>query len=368
MQVRPYVAVASLLKQDAMCQLFFTHLQDRAPLQIVQYGRDSMASALSGASALVVIRGLFEFGSLIECARMIGVPRYYFIDDNFMLIREESDRYGASYARYTHEGVRQALSDFSGVLLAAESLIAYFAEHKLHDRLQFYPPISGPVLPAASVNRPFTVAFFGGAHRRGPFLNWTYPALQSLAQQQPVRLVAVGMPANDLPPTANLEVITPSYNSDYASALRDVAAAGVDVLVHPSDSTSNNIFKNPHVLINARAIGAAPIFSNTDPYRHVAAEGIALAANDSMDAWYAALQSLANSAALRQAINGRLSAYCDRHFNGDRNVAAITNMLAAHRAPAWPFTAARHAVAGTCLAAGRVRNRLARSGLTFAQS
>lgn len=362
----PYVVVASLLKQDAMCALFFSNLR-RAPLRIVQFGRDPLAAPLSGASALIVIRGLFEFGNLIRCARRLGIPRYYFLDDNFMLIREEAEQYGSSYDLYTNDRVRATLADFSGVLLATESLISYFRDYELHPRLCYYPPVSGSrlTLPADAA-RPLSVAFFGGAHRRGPFLNLVYPALRRLAANRPVRLIAAGIEGGAMPKAPNLEVLCLPYNPSYESALRAVADVGVDILVHPSDNSANNIFKNPHVLINARAIGATPIFSDTAPYDSVAAEGISLTAAASEEAWFRALSTLADDAGLRASIYRRLASYCETHFGGHRNREVIDRMLAAHPQPRWP--AARLTLTAPCLLGGRVAAGLRRRVLASLRS
>lgn len=355
----PYIVVASLLKHDAMCALFFSHLESRAPLRIVQYGRDSLAAPLAGASALVVIRGLFEFGNLIGCARQLRIPCYYFLDDNFMLIREESKRYGTSYARYTDENVRHALTGFSGVLLAAETLIDYFRERQLHPHPVYYPPTAGPTLglPEAE-RRPLTVAFFGGAHRRGPFARYVYPALRRLASSHPIRIVAAGIDRAELANTSGIEVLAFPYDPSYERALQAVASVGVDILVHPSDDSSNNIFKNPHVLINARAIGATPIFSDAAPYQHAEAAGIALIAGDSDEAWFRALHALASDPQRRAAIHARLTEYCDQHFDGARNLAVLGEILRSHPLPAWPPAAARFVMASACLTVGRFQRKM----------
>lgn len=356
----PYIVVASLLKRDAMCALFFTHLQSRAPLRIVQFGSDPLAAPLAGASALVVIRGLFEFGNLLDCARRLGVPRYYFLDDNFMLIREEAKQYGPSYDLYTNDRVRRVLTQFSGVLLAAGPLIDYFREHQLHPRTMYYPPVAGPVLatPSAATSRPLTVAFFGGAHRREPFRRLVYPALRRVAATRPVRILAAGIARTDLPDDPTIEVRALPYDRSYEEALRVVAVIGADILVHPSDTSAHNIFKNPHVLINARAIGATPIFSDAPPYRQAESDGVALVAGDTEEAWYAALEKLAADPRRRASINARLSEYCDQHFGGERNVAILDDILANHPRSAWPPAAAKLAVAGACLTAGRIQRKI----------
>ena len=358
----PYVLVVSLAPRDPMCTLFFTHIADRVPLRIVQYPVDDISGLLSGASAVVIIRGLFEFGNLIRCAKRLGVPCYYFQDDNFMLIRQEVGTYGSLYEKYTPARVRAELRGFAGVLLATPTLMQYFKAEKLHDALTLYPPVAGPVLtaPDRGGDHPVTVAFFGGLHRREPFIRYVFPAVCRLAQRHLVRLVAAGIEPGSLPPVDGVEVVYPSYDTSYTAALQLVARHGIDILVHPSTETANNIYKNPHVLINARAIGAAPIFTNTAPYDAVAGGQVAVLCENTEDAWCEALSRLAADVALRQGIQARLAAYCTAYFGGELNTGTINAMLRSHPAPS-AVTRARRLVGGAvCLAAGHLRRRVGR--------
>lgn len=361
----PYLVVASLAKRDPMCALFFTHLADRAPLRIVQYGVDDVAGPLGGASGLVIIRGLFEFGNLAGCARRLGVPVYYFLDDNFMLIREEGGDYGSPYQRYTEAGVRDALRGYDGVWLAAPSLVDYFADRTLHPRLDYYPPVTGPVLATSprAAGRPLTIAFFGGLHRRAPFVDYVYPAIRRLAGDRPVRLVAAGIERSSLPVAEGLEVVCPAYDTSYTKALQVVADIGVDILVHPSHETANNVFKNPHVIINARAIGAAAIFTHEAPYAALAGTGVALLAANTVDGWFGALAEL-SEAGRRDEIRARADAYCRTQFGGTANLAIINGALHERPSPGGALRLARQAAGAACLGWGhfvsRVEGRMAR--------
>ena len=102
------------------------------------------------------------------------------------------------------------------------------------------------------------VAFFGGQHRREPFMRYVFPALCRLAASRPVTLFAVGIDLEGVAAAPQLTVAPVAYNPSYPEALRDLAVHDVDILVHPSSDTLNNLYKNPHFLINARALGATP--------------------------------------------------------------------------------------------------------------
>ena len=359
-----YVSVISLAPFDTTCTLFFTHLADRLPgaLRISQFHVDDVAASLAGASAMILVRGLFEFENLIGCTKLLSVPRYYFLDDNFMLIREEPGPYEAPCEGYTNDRVRRVLRDFSGVLLATPALMDYFAAHRLHHHLVYYPPMTGERLTATAGQngRPLTIAFFGGQHLRDPFVRYVYPAVQQLGRETPVRLLAAGIDAGSLPSGDGLDVVCPPYERSYADALRAVATYGVDILVHPSAATANNLYKNEHVLINARMLGAAPIFSNAPPYSSVAGEGVALLCEDRVDDWYDALRRLAADAVLRRELLERVGVYCDRHFGGSPNADAIHAIRDAHPAPGALSHTTRRIVGTSCLACGRLGARVAR--------
>jgi hypothetical protein len=210
----------------------------------------------------------------------------------------------------------------------------YFRDARLHDRLVLYPPAAlAPMAAPKTKARTLTVAFFGGVHRREAFVRHVFPAVCRLAGDMNVRLLAAGFDAGQLAPAPGLEIVCPPYQQSYVLGLQRMAEYGVDILVHPSALTENNAYKNPHILINARALGAAAIFSNAPPYDRIANDGIALLSDNTEEAWHAALKRLALDPQLRCDLTSRLADYCAAHFNGDANVAIVDDMLRAHAAP-----------------------------------
>lgn len=348
--VSPYVLVSSLIPNDATTTLFFGNLARRAPIQIASCfmggakrrlmsatATSRLARELAGASAVIVVRGLFEFDSLAVCAGWLNVPRYYFADDNFMVLRDEAGVADARWFKdYSIERVRRALTGYAGVLLATPSLVDYFREHRLHDRTILFPPVTQsarrdtPSRPAGSA---VSVAFFGGLHRREPFLGFVYPAVRRLARERAVRLVVAGIDRRDLAADSGLSIEVLDYNRSYLDGLRAMSARGIDVLAHPGSFHPHNVYKNTHVIINADALGAVPVFSAGPPYDAIADEGIALVCENSETAWHSALSRVTADGALRESMRSRLAAYCAVHFNGSANLGVISTMLREHPAP-----------------------------------
>ena len=352
-----YILVVTDRACEASDVLFFEHVVPRMPdaLRVVRTGVDRLADGLAGATAVVIVRSLIELRHVSGCARRLGVPCYYFLDDNFMLLRDEPDPYATWFAGYSTGGVRAALQDFEGVLLATPALMDYCRAHQLHERLSFYPPVAGhrAVRADASASRPLTLAFFGGTHRRDAFVQFVYPAIRRAADARDIVLVAVGVDRALAPPLGRLQVVHQPYNPSYTDALASVARHGIDILVHPGSQSVNNPYKNPHVLINAWMLGAAPIFSNLPPYDAVAGDGVAILCENTVDDWSRAIATLAGNPAARRDIAERLSAYCSAHFGGHVNEQVLASILKAHRAPIASQHRGRRLRAAVCLGVSR---------------
>jgi hypothetical protein len=341
------VLVSSLTPEDATTTLFFRNLGGRAPIEIAPAGGGrlrflgpgaarSYAIALAGASAVVVVRGLFEFDRVAANARRFKVPRYYFVDDNFIVLRGDAGVADARWFKnYSIDRVRQALKGFAGVLLATPSLVDYFREHRLHERTMLYPPVApnqSRHVPSGA-GGPLTVGFFGGLHRREPFLTYAYPAIRRLARTRPVRLVVAGIDRRDLGDSAGLSIEALEYNQSYDDGLRAMADRRIDVLAHPGTFHVHNVFKNTHVLINAHALQAVPVFSAGPPYDAISGEEVALVCGNTEEQWLAAFARLGDDEGLRQTMLARLAEYCAANFSGRENLEVISTMLREHSPP-----------------------------------
>jgi hypothetical protein len=346
MHPTPYVLVATVAANDATTTLFFRRAGDRVPLRLTELvprsfrhpvrsirAEAQLAGELAGAAALIVSRGLFEFGNLIDAARSLGMPRCYFVDDNLMVLRAEGHA-DARHARgYSDDNVRRALHGFDGVLCATAALRSYFIEHRLHDRVELYPPIAGRGRsPRPRTDQALRLAFFGGGHRREAFVRIVWPAIERFAAGREVTLCVAGLDDVRLEGSGRVRIEAVPYVRDYAAALEAMADRDIDILLHPSSDTANNPYKNPHVLINARAIGAVPIFSDAPPYDAVAGEGVCLLADQTSEGWLAALKAL-DDADVRERMSRRIDGYCARHFNGAVNVRRLEAMLGGGVAP-----------------------------------
>lgn len=357
----PYVLAISLSPLDASTTLFFGHLAEQTPgaLQVAGDADPCLGQKVAGASAIILVRGLFEFSAAGWAARALGIPLYYFVDDNFILLREQAGPWSPFVGRYSAANVRRRLRGFRGVLLSSESLIDYFRSEQLHHELILFPPIewrqSLPVPPA----RPGSViAFFGGRHLHDVLLTAVLPAVRRIARDRPVTLIAAGV--EPIAPSPGLTVVEQAYSPSYQEGIRQLAEAGVDVLIHPSaPGLANDQYKNPHALISAKALGAMPVVSDRPPYRDLRAAGVALLCDDSDESWYAGLTQ-ALDPAQRPASTERLARFCTAHFGGLVNRDVVATLLGRHTAPSLGLVPLRSVVVQALVLLGRVRRGLLR--------
>jgi len=381
-----FVLVVSLQPVDATTTLFFGQRLGigAEQLRVVAYGSREVAGLLGRASAVIVVRGLFELGDVVTCARALRIPLYYFLDDNFIVLRDHGGIEAAFVTHYSLANVRAALRRFTGVLLATPALVQYFAEQRLHPRVWLFPPVadSNPSAPAPEPRARLHVAFFGGQHLHGMFLSTIVPAIRRLACERPVTLLAAGIP-EPIPASEGLVVTHLAYDADYSRGITALAAAGVDLLLHPvAPGLANNIFKNPHAVISAHALGAVPIVSDAPPYgagshssvsvgahfsapdAGLATEGVALFCDHSEASWHQALLQAATDQRLAASIRASVDSYCANRFSGETNRTVVAGMLREHRPPAPAWGVIRSGLARGCglmAKAGRAASRLAKT-------
>jgi glycosyltransferase involved in cell wall biosynthesis len=318
---------------DASTSLYFDYLphfynQRIRIINSIQWHPEEMI----GASAVIFIRHLLYFKEWVEYARKLKIPHYYFVDDNLILLRQEP-AFKNDYLFFTNENVRKFLESFSGVLLSTYHLLDYFKENRLHENLIYYPPVAGhPVLyePTGSdpkKNRGLRLAYFGGGHRLQPFKELVLPAVYEFSKHHPVELFIGGMSDNSFPSSENLNIYYFPYEVSYHLSLGRFAAKEIDVLLHPNSRTINNPYKTLNVLINAMAMNAIPVLSDEPPYDLLGPEKVALLSGQNRDSWLEAVQTVYEESSIVKGIRENLKQFCQKHYSGEANVAALDKIL-----------------------------------------
>lgn len=358
-----YVLAVSLEPLDATTTLFFGHLGDQAAgaLRVVRCDAADLAEQLAGATAVVLVRALFEMEKVEWACRVLGVPLYYFVDDNFMVLREQSGAWSPFVSRYSVANVRARLRGFAGVMLSSPALVEYFDRERLHSTLILFPPVGWPQPLPRQASRPATlgIGFFGGSHLHSTFREVVMPAIERLAATRPVRLIIAGLDTA-IAASPGLTIAPQPYDASYAGGLASLGRSGIDVLVHPSVAgLANNQYKNPHALISAHALGAVPVVSDRPPYDQLRDEGVVLRCGDTVESWHTAL-TMAADADAGGRIRTQLATYSASNFAGQVNRQVVDGILASHPAPVAGAMRWRRIVAAACLSAARLRGGLKR--------
>jgi hypothetical protein len=323
---------------DASTTLYFDHLPAALHNRVrIVYPDTHGPEEMAGASAVVFVRDALKMSPWIDYAQWVGIPCYYFLDDNFVALGELGGDF--SYLRpYTDDALRRRLRGFAGVLLSTHALIDYFRRRRLHSNQIYYPPIArkpawketppAPPKPAGTTR----IAFFGGSHRLPALQEQVFPAIAEIAREHPVELFAAGMDEGSAPVPGNLKTVCFPHDPSYDIALARMTACEIDLLVHPNSDTPNDAYKTCNVLISAWAMGAVPLVSDAPPYTGLAGRNVAVLCGRDPRSWRDAVRGCAEDPRLRESLRRDLDAYCLGHYGGRENVAVLQVILESHPA------------------------------------
>ncbi|MCA8452141.1 glycosyltransferase [Burkholderia vietnamiensis] len=348
-----YIVVVTAV-YDASVALYFDMLPWpwHTRIRVVIHGLNPDLSVLARASVMVVSRAIRHYRAWLDAARDIGVPAYYFLDDNMPVLVESGEaRIGGE--DFGQDALRKDLRQFEGVLLSSRLLIDYFRERELHQRLLYFPVVCANL---ESMRAQLTAerhvwdegelvfAFIGGLHRASAVWNVILPALIKIAAEgQRIHFVAPGTGSDadvldNLPATMRVTLLP--WDPGYVFALRRFATLAPDYILLAPGKTANNRYKTQHPLLTAALVNAVAVLPRTEPYNEIEDGSVALIVDQPFDCdgWYAALRRIVDARVDCAAIKQRNDEFCRRAFSGDANVSALTEIaLAAQGVPSWPL-------------------------------
>ncbi|MBN3789898.1 glycosyltransferase [Burkholderia sp. Ac-20353] len=339
---------------DASTALYFDMLPEpwRHRVRVVVHGPNPDFEVLARATVLIVSRAIRVYRAWLDAARDLGVPSYYFLDDNMPVLVAAGDARVAG-EDFSLDALRQDLQQFDGVLLSSVPLVDYFREHDLHARAWHFPVACAELEPlrtqlgADRCERDageLVFAFMGGLHRSSAVWDVIVPALVRIAEEgQRIHFVAPGTGSDTamlekLPPTMRVTLLP--WDHGYAFALRRFAALSPDYVLLAPGKTRNNAYKTLHPLLTAALVDAVAVLPRTDPYMNLDDGSIALMVDAPFerDGWYAVLRRIVDARVDAAAIKRSNDAFCRLEFSGDINVTALCDIAsAAHGVPAWPL-------------------------------
>lgn len=286
---------------------------------------------LSLAQAVVFSRTILHpwADKYIEAARAIRVPMYYYLDDNFEVLRPMFDQ----LKDYTVENLRKRLDGFSGIMVPNQELANYCMEHQLHDTVMLTPPVVGerswhdhPTIPPKPANA-VRLCFMGGDHRTGYFEEFVVPAINKLSETRKVELVLVGKHQTSDRSLPKVKLYRLPFDVSYDLTVGRLIHAQIDVLIHAGSASLGNQYKTPNALINAWELGAIPVVAKQPPFLQVEEKGIGFIADwrDS-NSWFEKItEALSDESST--ITRDKLAEFITTQYDGSVTKANIERML-----------------------------------------
>lgn len=303
-------------------------------VQLVFPGQDTLQDLyfLMGYDAVIVNRNLQSFVSIITVLKKLHIPCYYYIDDNFIALKNEYEE----FAWYSKKNVTKILSNFDAVLTSTETLRTFFLQEKIHAKVWCYPPILNkallpPVadnhLPVANKTHRINVAVIGGAFRGESFFEYVVPALNKLKNSgEDINLTVRKYLLGDDPGECLFSVDEIDILSDYNQYIHQLRHKKIDIIIHPYGKTTNSIYKTNSVLLNALYLNANIIVFGEPAFDGLGeAEGI-MNIDQDIDCIFDAIKYLSIPANATR-LKSNLSNYCHSAFNMDNNIKLLDLLM-----------------------------------------
>jgi hypothetical protein len=346
-----YILVVTV-QYNASTSLCFDMLPEDVArrVRIIQYNGVFGVEEMARATCVIFVRHIAMFRTWITAAKAIGVPSYFFLDDNLPLLIETGE-VTVGEEDYRLVQFREDMKVFDGALLSNRHLVEYFRENLLHDQLYYFPVSFAnqdtltPDYSHAARKGETVIAFAGGSHRAKGLWEVVVPALKKVVSEGAmIHLVTPEshdeshqLALENLPD--GLRITTMPYDVGYMFAMRRFARFAPDIVVHAPSDTKNNIYKTLNPLVAATLLDAVLVVPEAPPYDQVAGIGNVVIVKDPGKplSWYMTLNDLVHGKFDIESIKAKNHAFCIEQFSGVENSRILSEMLARHGGEViWP--------------------------------
>ena len=314
------------------------------------------------ADAIVIERDLsVAVDQILEWAKIMGIPCYYYIDDNFTALAKD---YAQTSLRDNMKQLARgtsskSLSRFQGIFCSTAALREYFLKQNLHQEIALMEPIYMPeyVQPYHALGSSVNIAFFGSCIRGEVLIDTVYPALAQIAEKQEIhlycpdetflRLIETLCQRNDdlyqrfekikkkgMPEKIRVEDHLVLYSFprtlSLELAMKRLAGKDIQIQIHCGPVIENNHYKTVNALLNAVCLGAVLIATDDLPYSAIQSNGTTcLLAENTEEGWANALRK-ALDPQLHHSLYKNAQIYCQKEFDAQRGrkrfAAALRNI------------------------------------------
>lgn len=311
------------------------------------------------ADAIVIERDLSaSVGQILDWAKKVGIPCYYYIDDNFTVLAKDYEK------TFLRDNMKQlargtssdSLSRFRGVFCSTAALREYFQKQRLHQEIALMEPVYMPeyVQPYHALGECVNVVFFGSFIRGEVLIDTVYPALERIAEKQEAHLycpnetflglmealckkdnalcqrfeqvknegmaekirIREHLTLHSFPRTLSLEL-----------ALKRFSGKNIQIQIHCGPVIENDRYKTVNALLNAVCLGAVLVATDDLPYSAIQSNGpTCLLAENTEDAWEDALRRVLDPQ-FHRTLYQNAQAYCQKEFDAQRGKERLTAAL-----------------------------------------
>ncbi len=317
------------------------HLQQRVRVVNGVEFRANIQEEIIGASAIIVVRELFNFYDWIVQADVLSIPHYYYIDENFC----ELAKTGLSlnhYSEFEIDAMREALKTSAGVWCASTALKDYFASCKLHPHIvEVYGSwisrdLYGPPILSQALKDELTLLVFDDGQANAGFLGLIFPALDALCREVPVRLVAVGVGyISDMkcPDVAGLRIVRMPSTLDIRVVIGHLKQTQIDLILHRGYSEDIDQYSALEVSAIAAQLNVPLLCGQSKNHTVHAYDDYIFYVGHNSQAWLGQIRDFLNDRSNYTDRARQLTAYWDAKYLVSCSTKAIYQLLRKH-APA----------------------------------
>ncbi len=302
---------------DASLNLSFSRLIGKDKSITIKVATNSVPIyEIVQADAVVLIRNLAVLDRFRVTCKKLGIPCFYYADDNFSILAKEnkSDSTIQTLASYWTPSI---LSEFNGILVSTEALKAFMKKRHLNQNIVVMEPVLNTARNEwnSQKSEQTTFAYMGGMFRDKMFLNVVMPALRDLAAKGPIRVLCPDrLNLDKYKKLDNIDIVQIPYSMSLELTLQRYGKYMPNFLLHCGPEIENNIYKTENAMMNAVSLGAVFVASKSKQYELSEKEERCFCVENEIEAWYEALSSRLNDTSKNNRIYQNAKRYCEERY------------------------------------------------------
>ena len=261
------------------------------------------------ADLVIIVRG-FEHAverGVTQLLKKAGIPYVWFVDDDFIALREEE----SSFDYYSRRNVEAFLRGAAGTVTTSEALVAMLGE--FHHTVILWPCVLDEQLSGGQsmmTSNSLRLGCFGGAFRHDSLVHQVLPAIGVVRGHSGSMLfVTPEVKSNCEMP----QIRVVPFVENFARFVVHWHSLGIQAVVHPYGKTRNIGNKSMASVLVSRYIGAVPIVADEPAYARLTDAVGVLKASEEHETWLGCLTRAADPEEAG-VLFSRLEVWCKEEF------------------------------------------------------